>query len=60
MDEVNKQTLMIIFYEIEKNLKKAKQFHDITDIFIYIDFALSDVKKGMKLLSEQENKQTEK
>jgi len=52
MDEVNKQTLMIIFNEIEKNLKKAKQFHDITDIFIYIDFALSDVKKGMKLLSE--------
>jgi len=52
MDEVNKQTLMVIFSEIEKNLEKAKKFHDITDVFIYVDFALSDVKKGMKLLSE--------
>jgi len=60
MDEVNKQTLMVIFSEIEKNLEKAKKFHDITDVFIYVDFALSDVKKGMKLLGEQENKQTEK
>jgi len=60
MDILKKQTLMIIFSEIEKNLKKAKQFHDITDVFIYIDFALSDVKKGMKLLNEPKNKQTKK
>lgn len=51
---------MIIFGEIEKNLEKAKKFHNIADVFIYIDFALSDVRKGMKLLSEQENKQTKK
>jgi len=60
MDILKKQTLMIIFGEIEKNLEKAKKFHNIADVFIYIDFALSDVRKGMKLLSEQENKQTKK
>jgi len=60
MNDVDKQTLMIIFSEIEKNLKKAKKFHNITDIFIYIDFALSDVRKGIKYLNEQKSTQTKK
>jgi len=51
-DEVDRQTLVIIFSEIKKNLEKAKKFKIKEDIFLYIDFALSDVDKGLSLLEK--------
>jgi len=51
-DEVDRQTLIIILSEIKKNLEKAKKFKINDDIFLYIDFALSDVDKGLNILKK--------
>ncbi len=55
MREVNRQFLMIILGEIRKNLEKAKLFRSKECIDTYIDFALSDVEKGFKVLESNKN-----
>ena len=52
MNEADKQTLIIILSEIRKELERAKQFNDKTDMLVYIDFALSDVRKGLDFLNK--------
>jgi len=52
MNEADRQTLVVILSEIRKELEKAKKFHDRTDMLVYIDFALSDVRKGLAFLNK--------
>jgi len=55
MNEADRQTLIVILSEIRKELERAKQFNDKTDMLVYIDFALSDVRKGLDFLNKSKS-----
>lgn len=56
MNEADRQTLVVILSEIGKELEKAKKFRDRTDMLVYIDFALSDIRKGIAFLSKSKSR----